>query len=291
MKHIVRFAPAMMLALLLAAGPGCGDDDPVAADEPIEVDAYFSLNVDGPGLQLNNLIYTNAAGTKYSIKVLRFILSDIRLHTDDGKSILLADVHFYDVADGTTQIIHATGLPHANFTGVSFTFGLDETRNVRNRYQSNAKLHAVMQWPTGLGADLGYHYMQLEGNYETSPGGPTAGYTTHTGPRHLDGTNPMYPGVVDATPHHFHFAVEAPFTPTHVHEGGHGELQIFINLNGWYADHLAGDGFDSGYDFAQLDGEPGGQMMMGNLDAQAKLRANGPFCFSATLAAHDGHDH
>jgi hypothetical protein len=278
----------IVLALGLSLGglPACSDD-PAATEPPIEVDVYFALDVEGAALQLNSLVYATPAGTNYSIKVLRFILSDIRLHADDGSSVLLKSVHFYDVADASTQTFHVAGLPHTNFTHLTFTFGLDESKNLRDKYQSYTALHAVMQWPTGLGANLGYHYMQLEGNYETSPGGATAGYTTHTGARQLDGTHPDYPGVVDATPHHFHFEVTAPFTPQHIHEGGHGELQIGFNLNGWYTDHAPADGFDSSYDFTTLSD----QMIMPNLDAQARLQANGPFCFSATLTATDGHDH
>jgi hypothetical protein len=119
--------------------------------------------------------------------------------------------------------------------------------------------------------------MQLEGNFETSPGGPTAGYTTHAGAFQIDG--------VDPAPRHFFFEVDAPFTPTHVHEVG--ELEIFINLNGWYIDHAPADGFDSAYDFNDLPD----QMIMDDGDAQAKLQANGPFCFSATLEATGGHGH
>jgi hypothetical protein len=168
---------------------------------------------------------------------------------------------------------------------VSFTFGLDETRNLRNRYLSMTQFHGEMAWPTDLGANLGYHYMQLEGQYEVTPGGATAGYTTHTGPRQLDGTNPSFPGVVDATPHHYHFAVELPVTPTEVHGGGTGDVTLHFELNGWYMDHTPADGIDTQYDFTDYPA-----MIMGNLEAQATLQANGPFCFSASMEAHGGHD-
>ena len=96
--------------------------------------------------------------------MLKFVISDVILHADDGKSAKIADIHYFDVADGTTQTFHYDSLPHANYTSVSFTFGLDEMKNLRDKYQSIPKFHAVMQWPTSLGANLGYHYMQLEGN-------------------------------------------------------------------------------------------------------------------------------
>jgi hypothetical protein len=97
----------------------------------------------------------------------------------------------------------------------------------------------------------------------------------------------MFPGVTDATAYHFSFPVSAPFSPVHIHEGGHGELEISFNVNGWYLDHTPSDGDDTSYDFTTL----GNQMIMGNLDAQGKLQTNGPGCFGAKLTSTGGHDH
>lgn len=279
----LRILTSGLLIALLLGLCACSDDS-ASPGEPIGVDVFFGLEVDGAPLQLNALIYTNSAGTKYSIKDLRFILSDLKIHDDEGDAVLLKGVHYFDIGDASTQIIHASGLPHANYTGVSFTVGLDASKNIRDKYPA---IPNIMIWPTALGADLGYHYMQLEGNYELTPGGATGGYTTHTGGRHLDGTNPAYPGVVDATAQHFHFPVTASFAPTHIHEGGHGELDLNIDLNGWYLDHTPLDGVDTQYDFNALPS----QMIMGDLDAQGKLRTNGPGCFSATMTVEGGHDH
>lgn len=282
--RLIRFL-ILGLAATLVVVAGCSEESTgPPPEETSELDGYFKLNVDDAPLQINSLIYTNAAGTKYSIKELRFIISNVRLHNDEGGNVLLKDVHYFDIDEPSTQSLHADNLPHANYTNVSFTFGLDASRNVRDRYPA---IPAIMVWPTGLGPNLGYHYMQLEGNYEQTPGGATGGYTTHTGGRQLDGTNPDYPGVVDNPAKHFSFHINAPFTPTHIHMGGHGELEITFNLNGWYLDHTPADGVDTQYDFKTLPS----QMIMGDLDAQGKLQINGLGCFSATLVAHGGHDH
>lgn len=271
---------AIALGLLLPAW-GCGDDEgPIVYDEPIETSVFFDLNVDGQPLILNSPSYTNSSGTPYSIKTLRFVITNVVLHSP-GRSVKIADLHYYDLADPATQSFEYSGLPHEEWTSVSFTFGLDETDNVRDKYLNRPTFHLDMQWPSTLGADLGYHYMQLEGDY----GSPAQAYTTHMGPRQLDGTNPDFPGVVDATPHHFHFSVDLPFTPTHIHNEGRGELEISFDLNDWYADSDAGDGVDTEYDFSDYPT----QMIMGNLDAQEKLHTNGRFCFSATLEGIGGH--
>ena len=283
----IRIITLAILTGLLLSISACGDDETTTPpEEPSTLDVYFGLSVDGASIQLSPSAqtYTNPAGTKYGIKVVRFILSDIRLHDDEGGSTLVKSVHYFDITDPTTQIIHVSDLRHANYTSVSFTFGLNASRNVRNQYPA---IPLIMVWPESYGADLGYHYMQIEGNYELTPGGATGGYTTHTGGRHLDGTNASYPGVVDAAAHHFHFPVSASFTPAHIHEGGHGELDLNIDLNGWYLDHTPLDGTDTQYDFNALPS----QTIMGDLDAQGKLQTNGPGCFSATLVTEGGHDH
>lgn len=283
MSSIRLLVTGFCLTVLVAMG--CSNDPSTPAATTGSADVFFSLNVDGAPLQLNSMIYTNPAGTKYSIKTLRFIISDLQLHTDTGTTVSLKKVHYFDIGDASTQVIHVSSLPHANFVSVSYTFGLTTAKNTRNAYPA---IPPIMVWPTGLGPDLGYHYMQLEGNYETDAvTHATAGYTTHTGPRHLDGTNPDYPGVTDPVAYDFSFPVSASFTPAHIHEGGQGELDITFNLNDWYLDHLPADGVDTQYDFKTLSN----QMIMGDLNAQGKLQTNGPGCFSAALVAHGGHDH
>jgi len=282
--RLIRFL-MLGLAATLVVVAGCSEETTAPPpEETSELDAHFKLTVDGAPVQRFSLIYTNDAGTKYSIEELKFIVSDVKLHNDEGGTVLLKSVHYFDIGDPGTQSFHAEDLPHANYTSVSFTFGLDASKNVRDRYPA---IPAIMVWPTGLGPDLGYHYMQIEGDFELTPGdGGAGGYTTHTGGRPLDGTNPTYPNVVDNPAKHFHFPINAPFTPAHIHEGGHGELEITFNLNGWYLDHTPADGVDTQYDFKTLPS----QMIMGDLDAQGKLQVNGPGCFSATLVAHGGHD-
>lgn len=282
--NIARSIARAILLGCLVASAGCGDDATTPTEQPIEMSAFFNLNVEGQPLLLNQMVYTNSAGTSYSIKTLRFVITDVTLHAEGGSQVKVADLYYFDLADASTQTFSYSGLPHEEWSSVSFTFGLDATDNVRNNYLSDSKFHSAMQWPTTLGANLGYHYMQLEGNYAVDST-TTAAYTTHMGPRQLDGTNPDFPGVVDATPYHFDFAVTLPFTPTHIHNEGHGELTISFNLNDWYKDGDASDGINSEYDFSEYPT----QMIMGNLDAQGKLQANGRFCFSATLESHGGH--
>jgi hypothetical protein len=144
------------LAVLAAALAGCGGDDPAAADEPITVDVYFDFTVAGQPLVINQLAYDNPAGRRYSVKVLRFVLTDVTLHSGQGDHVELKDLHYFSLADPSSQVIHFQGgVPHADWNRLTFTFGLDATRNVRDRYLSMTRFHTEMEWPTPLGANLG----------------------------------------------------------------------------------------------------------------------------------------
>ena len=120
------------------------------------------------------LPYTNDAGENYNIQRLNYLISDITLHSDDGISILLKDVHFIDADDASTLIINVGEMDNGNYTSISYTMGFDTIKNISNLYV-NESFHSTMAWPDMMGG--GYHYMRLEGDYDTI----TQGYATHTG--------------------------------------------------------------------------------------------------------------
>lgn len=57
-------------------------------------------------------------------------------------------------------------------------------------------------------------------------------------------------------------------------DGNQWEVTVKVNVNGWFTDPID-------FDWNDL----ADQMIMPNLDAQAKLMANGPSCFSASIVA------
>ena len=47
--------------------------------------------------------YTNAAGENYNIQTLKYLISDITLHSDNGNNLLLDEVHFIDLSKVSTS--------------------------------------------------------------------------------------------------------------------------------------------------------------------------------------------
>lgn len=275
MKQLSILAAGVLCLLAFA----CSDDDDAIVTPATTGSVTVSLDhfVDASPLLFNVLGYTNSTGTVYSVSRLQYLISNVTLHSTDGKAYGVTGAHFRDHADATTQTLTIAGVPNGTYDRVSFTFGLDAVDNVKDAYL-NESWHGAMEWPGPLGSDqgLGYHYMKLEGNYEDTPGGSTSGYTTHTGARWCNGPCGPAGTVVDPTPMHHYFRVSLPVTATTI-EGDALQLSIRFDINKWYTDPTPTDAFDSEYDWHNL----AGQMIMANLAAQDMLQANGPSCFSA----------
>jgi len=138
----------------------------------------FTHTVDGNALETDQMIYSNIVGQNYSVQTLRYLLSDIMLHSANGTSTLLDEVHFITISDPSTFNLDIQDLNSANYTAISFTMGLDALKNITDNYL-NESFFPSFAWPNFLPIGTGgYHYMQLEGDYENI----SQGYATHTGP-------------------------------------------------------------------------------------------------------------
>ena len=81
----------------------------------------FKHYVDGLELVVNEMIYTNQSNDNYSIQTLRYLISDITLHTDNGDETLLDEVHFIDISIETAPILNISQINYQNYTFISFT--------------------------------------------------------------------------------------------------------------------------------------------------------------------------
>ena len=147
-----------------------------ACEKPTQTDLTinFTQTVDGAELTTNSMVYTNLAGENYDVKTLKYLISDITLHADNGNTLLLDEVHFIDVSNESTFSFTVEDVPNNNYTSISYTMGLDTIKNINNLY-INESYHSAMAWPETNGG--GYHYMKLEGAYNND----STFYNTHTG--------------------------------------------------------------------------------------------------------------
>ena len=134
----------------------------------------FTHTVDAEELTTNSMIYSNSAGENYDVRTLKYLISDITLHAENGNEIILSDIHFIDISEESTFSFTVEDLPNNNYTSISYKMGLDTIKNTNNLH-INESYHSAMAWPETNGG--GYHYMKLEGAYNND----STFFNTHTG--------------------------------------------------------------------------------------------------------------
>ena len=246
-QTVVSLRPwPILLALLLAAAlTGCGDDEVGAGT----VSVRLEHRVDADELSFDQVLYTNAAGNRYSVSKLEYILTGITLESADGGLFELAGQHHCNAAAKGTRRVVNRSVPAATYSALRFTFGVEG--NTPGTLPNQAHFDN-MAWPAAMGG--GYHYMKLEGMYED--GGDEGGFAVHTGPA----------GGADFT-----FEVSLPLVLTVAQDAW--EIQVVMNLGEWFANPNL-------YNFVGLGG------IMGNADLQGQLQANGATVFALGSVGH-----
>ncbi len=240
-----------LLVVIVLVGPtvlgGCDSADP---DEPGSVSVVLRPMVDASTLTLNELQYVNAAGNRYSVTRLEYILSEVMLIQDDGTRVLLASAHYSTLADEATHRFTTDAVPSGAYTGFAFTFGLRGDVNVLGSLPNTAAYNN-MTWPAQLGGGTErYHYMRLEGRYQKADTTMST-FLVHTGPT----------GGEDNS-----ISLTLPLNLDVSSDGG--EITLEMNVSEWFTNPTT-------YDFSDYEGR-----IMGNQPAQTLLRANGASVFS-----------
>ena len=203
MKNLLS---VVFAALILIS---CGSDQEI---NDTKIFLNFSHNVDGNPISMDNLSHTNLAGENYNILTLKYLISDIKLISNEkDHEKIIKDVHFVDLSDPSTMFIESDIIENGSYT-LQFRFGLDATTNVTNSFVNEA-FHTSMSWPEMMGG--GYHYMKLEGSYTND----STFYNTHTGPRM-------------GMDHSFLCSFDLPININN--STNNLEYAIEMNINNWY---------------------------------------------------------
>ena len=176
MKNILY--PTFLIALVFFS---CGKTN---ENNESRIFLNFNHHCDNTALSNDGLNHTNEAGENYNVLTLKYIVTDIKLTSNnkDHEEIIIKDLHFVDFNDPSTMFIESDILENGSYT-LSFRFGLDANTNIADNF-TNETFHASMDWPpmidpnTGMEMGGGYHYMKLEGAYNND----STFYNTHTGP-------------------------------------------------------------------------------------------------------------
>jgi len=261
-----KLTSAIILAFLALGFVSCEDEDegtPATETNSFAVTMNMKQVVQGSMVQLNTADkpYQNASGENFKVSKLRYLISDVTFNKSDGSSFQIEGYHLVDLADmSTLTYTPSTKVPSGNYSSISFTFGFDTTDNVSAAYQDLNSTN--WGWPGMIGG--GYHFMQLEGVYDsTGTGGDTTAlpFATHMG---TAANNPSAPGVFEAN----HFIAQPSNSAVNVNSNF--SFDVVMNIEEWYDNPIS-------WSFDEIEFR---RMIMPKYAAQKRLNENGSSVFT-----------
>jgi hypothetical protein len=227
---------AFLLLVTLTFIAGCKKDDPPEDDGQEEygkVSFEFLHKVDGNDLVTDSLMYVNDAGNKYLVNEIQYFISDVTLHYDNGSTYLIdawKDIHYVDTDLENTHTWNVfDNIPLGTVKKISFTFGISEAKNHSLMFTDPPE--SLMFWPEYLGG--GYHYMKLNGKWET-PEGVMHPFDFHLGIGQIYDNQGNITGFIQ---NYFTVQLEEPgFSLFTVDPDYVTNIQFIMNIENWFRD-------------------------------------------------------
>ena len=211
----------------------------------VELNLSFSHVVDAAPVQLDQLIYKNAMDQAFSIKTIKYFISEIKLYKADNSVIIFSDIHYVDIRiPETLNYTFSSKISAGDYTGISFVYGLTPNENITGRFPEPPE--SLMEWPVPMGG--GYHYAKIEGQYITA-----------------DNYFNFHSGMLNGTPYEVHVDLKnQAFTVS----GNSLHLNLQMEIQNWFTN-------PTDWDFTHWGGG-----IMGNPDAQKTVQENGVDVFT-----------
>lgn len=141
----------------------CKKDDATPTNQTGEVDIEFEHSVGAVPLVLTSKTYVTPAGDQFTVSAFKYYISNLKLTKTDGTQYVPAESYYLvDAATSTSQHLSIKGIPTGDYTGLTFTIGVDSVRNVSGAQTGALDPSNGMFWSW----NSGYVYTKLEG---TSP--------------------------------------------------------------------------------------------------------------------------
>ena len=155
------FLAIICLVLILNS---CSKDNDIS-QEPVGITLNFNHSWEGAeitNVDFDDLKFTNENGDLLSIKLLRYLISEIILTHESGVITVLEDYTLVDVTNNEGLSFTTTeAIIPGEYTRVTVRFGFSDANNIDGAYPDLNT--ANFNVPGLLGG--GYHFMQFDGKY------------------------------------------------------------------------------------------------------------------------------
>lgn len=171
MRH---FSIAALAAILfLASCKKEGKEPDFNQNELAPLSVEFDNIVGGTNLYLNSTTYTNAAGEDYSVTLLQYYVSNIKVYKADGTEYVVPQDSSYflikegDIASGSARV----NVPEGDYSRLVFTLGVDSLRSTMDIDKRTGVLDPASGMDNGMywGWNSGYIFFKMEGLSTAAP--------------------------------------------------------------------------------------------------------------------------
>ncbi len=185
MKKI--FLAASLAALLFSS---CKKEN--AIDYNLDTKSELTLefdNIAGDQQLILNTNYTNAAGEPFSVSLLQYFVSNIRLKKADGSEYAVpqAESYFLIQEQNAASRLCKVQVPEGEYKELSFTIGVDSLRSTKPINERTGVLDPA-NYPSGHDGmywswNSGYIFLKMEGSSPVAPADPSGAkkYRFHIG--------------------------------------------------------------------------------------------------------------
>ncbi|RZL48015.1 MAG: hypothetical protein EOP00_10330 [Pedobacter sp.] len=165
----INIKQTLLLICTILILASCAKKEDAAPEFKEENLAPFSIEFDNivgdRTFSINNTssLYTNAAGEKFSISMLQYFISNIKVATADGKIYTVPQDKSYFLINGADKTTRFTKVevPEGDYTKVTFTLGVDSLRSTMDL----SKRTGVLDPAVGGGHDAGGMYWGWNSGY------------------------------------------------------------------------------------------------------------------------------
>lgn len=140
----------------------------------------ISHSVADKDFKFNDEIYISPTGHPYQITKLTYYISYVSFFTTDGKVQNFDKGYLINLTEGNNSQISFENIEPGKYNKVKFQFGFTKAKNILN-YLENTLENQNMYWFSPVDS-MAYHYMKLEGKYDSLDMGISKSFKYHFGP-------------------------------------------------------------------------------------------------------------
>lgn len=184
MKKTITVGLLAGVALGLAVF-SCNTHDPLMAPETTGRLRIAFDNVAGSSdLALNSATYQNAVSESFTVTKFNYFVSNIRLRKADGSDhVVPQDSSYFLIQEDkpTSQTISLANIPVGNYTGITFTIGVDSLRSLADISKRTGVLDPGLNDGMYWEWNSGYVFLKLEGTSAVAPAAQNNAFYYHIG--------------------------------------------------------------------------------------------------------------